>query len=119
MKFSTREELKKTTFIVILLIFLTPYLFVTKVPIKTIKLPKIKPIMKQTKHLQTERKTILFWNSYWNWRHFQMGVGNRGFKLCPRFSNCYTTTRKSKLTDPHEIVDAIVFHGVISNIMAV
>ena len=41
-----------------------------------------------------------------------MGVGNRGFKTCPRFSNCYTTTRKSKLTDPHEIIDAIVFHGV-------
>ena len=45
-----------------------------------------------------------------------MGVGNRGFKTCPRFSNCYTTTRKSKLTDPHEIIDAIVFHGVGLNV---
>ena len=41
-----------------------------------------------------------------------MGVGNRGFKSCPEFKNCYTTTRKTKLTNPNEIIDAIVFHGV-------
>ena len=45
-----------------------------------------------------------------------MGVGNRGFKSCPEFKNCYTTTRKTKLTNPNEIIDAIVFHGVRLNI---
>ena len=73
--------------------------------------------MKTEKSVKTvktisERKTILFWNSYWDWRYFQMGVGNRGFKKCPEFKNCYTTTRKTKLTNPNEIIDAIVFHGV-------
>ena len=48
--------------------------------------------------------------------NFQMGVGNRGFKSCPEFKNCYTTTRKTKLTNPNEIIDAIVFHGVRLNI---
>lgn len=58
------------------------------------------------------KRTILFWNSYWEWTHFQMGAGNRGFKECSGYSNCYTTTRRSKLRDPNEIIDAIVFHGV-------
>ena len=30
----------------------------------------------------SQKKTILFWNSYWNWNHFKMGVGNRGFSKC-------------------------------------
>ena len=70
--------------------------------------------VKKVKTVKTinKRKTILFWNSYWDWRYFQMGVGNRGFKSCPEFKNCYTTTRKTKLTNPNEIIDAIVFHGV-------
>ena len=61
---------------------------------------------------ENDKKTILFWNSYWDWRHFQMGVGNRGFKKCPNFGNCYTTTLRSKLFNPSEKIDAIVFHGV-------
>ena len=31
----------------------------------------------------SQKKTILFWNSYWHWNHFKMGVGNRGFSKCP------------------------------------
>ena len=65
-----------------------------------------------------EKKTILFWNSYWHWKHFQMGVGNRGFQNCS-FTNCYTTTRRSKLRDPHVIIHAIVFHGVDLNMKEV
>jgi len=58
------------------------------------------------------KKTILFWNSYWHWGHFKMGVGNRGFSQCS-FSNCYTTTMKSKLLkNPRVIVNAVIFHGV-------
>ena len=57
------------------------------------------------------KKTILFWNSYWHWSHFQMGVGNRGFAKCSN-TNCYTTTRRSKLQNPLEIIHAIIFHGV-------
>ena len=41
-----------------------------------------------------------------------MGVGNRGFKKCQKSTNCYTTTRRSKLRDPKQRIDAIVFHGV-------
>ena len=70
----------------------------------------------KTLKTNSEKKTILFWNSYWDWKYFQMGVGNRGFKSCPEFKNCYTTTRKTKLTNPNEIIDAIVFHGVGLNI---
>ena len=61
---------------------------------------------------EEEKKTILFWNSYWHWKHFQMGVGNRGFQNCSMYQNCYTTTRRSKLRDPHIVINAIVFHGV-------
>ena len=79
---------------------------------------KIKPskshvnTVKSKNKLKSGRKTILFWNSYWEKGYFDMGVGNRGFNSCPNFCNCYTTRRRSKLTNKHEIVDAVVFHGV-------
>ena len=87
----------------------------TEKSVKTVKTVKTEKSLKTVKTIG-ERKTILFWNSYWDWRYFQMGVGNRGFKSCPEFKNCYTTTTKTKLTNPHEIIDAIVFHGVRLNI---
>ena len=37
------QELKKTTFLIFLFIFLVPYLFVSKPVQQTIKQPKIKP----------------------------------------------------------------------------
>ena len=43
-----------------------------------------------------------------------MGEANEKFKSCPNFNNCYTTIRKSELSDPKFIVDAVVFHGVLS-----
>lgn len=66
--------------------------------------------------VEDTKKTILFWNSYWHWGHYKMGVGRRGFAQCS-FSNCYTTTMKSKLLkNPRVIVDAVIFHGVGLNV---
>ena len=50
-----------------------------------------------------------------HWKHFRMGVGNRGFQNCSSYKNCFTTTRRSKLQDPHIVINAIVFHGVGMN----
>ena len=61
------------------------------------------------------KKTILFWNKYWHWTHFHMGAGNRGFVNCP-YSNCYTTTRRSKLWNKDETIHAVIFHGVRLNL---
>ncbi len=70
-------------------------------------------LKKINKTSTTSKKTILFWNSYWHWKHFQMGTSNRGFeKLGCNFTNCYTTTINSKLRDPNVRVDAVLFHGV-------
>ena len=113
-------EVRKSIVIIFLIIILTPYLFTKKQEIAT-SLPEIDSSKKQvisTKSINrkpSKRKTILFWNSYWEEKYFEMGVGNREFKSCPKFNNCYTTRRKSKLTDENEIIDAIVFHGVVSD----
>ena len=66
-------------------------------------------IVKSTKD---ERLNILFWNSYWNWPFFGMGVGNRGFvsNKC-KYQNCYTTNQREKIRDNHTRIDAIVVHG--------
>ena len=77
----------------------------------SIKLANISKVIKS----EENKKTILFWNSYWHWKHFRMGVGNRGFQNCSSYKNCFTTTRRSKLRDPHIIINAIVFHGVGMN----
>lgn len=51
---------------------------------------------------------ILFWNSYWIWSHFGMGVGNRGFiQAGCEMINCHTTNNRAKF----KVADAIVFHG--------
>ena len=56
--------------------------------------------------------TILFWNGFWNWPFFGMGVGNRGFvaNKC-QYQNCYTTNQRKKLLNQHTRIDAIVVHG--------
>ena len=77
----------------------------------SIKLANISKVIKSAE----DKKTILFWNSFWHWKHFQMGVGNRGFQNCSSYKNCFTTTRRSKLQDPHIVINAIVFHGVGMN----
>ena len=61
---------------------------------------------------ERNRRTILFWNSYWNSEYFDMGKGNKQFKDCPNQKNCYTTKNQTLLYDPNYIVDAVVFHGV-------
>ena len=57
----------------------------------------------------TKRKiVIVFWDSYWNWPDFGMGLGNVGFeKYNCSCTNCFTTTNK-KLS---QSADAIIFHG--------
>ena len=59
-----------------------------------------------------EKLTILFWNRFWNWGYFGMGVGNRGFvsNKC-EYSNCYTTNMRKKLMSRSTRIDAIVVHG--------
>ena len=76
-------ELRKSVAIIFLIVFLTPYLFSTT-SVRTINLPKIKPsenkvnAVKFVKKTVRERKTILFWNSYWDDHYFDMGAGNIG-----------------------------------------
>lgn len=70
--------------------------------------------MKSYNKTVSARKTILFWNSFWNSKYFEMGMGNEKFKSCPNFNNCYTTRKKSELNNPKFIIDAVVFHGVFS-----
>ena len=117
-------ELRKYVTIIFLIVFLTPYLF-SSMSMRTIQLPKIKPLKTQVNTVKSvnktavKRKTILFWNQYWDFKYFKMGAGNRGFKPCPNFHNCYTTTRRSKLINKHEIIDAVVFHGVSLKIYAI
>ncbi len=52
--------------------------------------------------------TILFWNTFWIWPDFGMGLGTSGFMEhnCTCF-NCFTTTDR-KLAS---VADAIIFHG--------
>jgi hypothetical protein len=61
---------------------------------------------------EDERLTILFWNGFWNWPFFGMGVGNRGFisNKC-KYRNCYTTNNRTKLRKSTTRIDAIVVHG--------
>ena len=62
--------------------------------------------------LQDEKLTILFWNGFWNWPFYGMGVGNRGFvsSKC-KYTNCYTTNLRKKLSEKNKRIDAIVVHG--------
>ena len=111
----------------ILTIFTYSYFMNSYVPTSariTLKNPSPKPaeIMEdfsQNKKMvlkaSKEKKTILFWNKYWHWTHFHMGAGNRGFVNCPH-SNCYTTTRRSKLWNKDETIHAVIFHGVRLNL---
>ena len=64
------------------------------------------------KGVDDERLNILFWNGFWNWPFFGMGVGNRGFiaNKC-KYQNCYTTNKRNKLRKSTTRVDAIVVHG--------
>ena len=59
-----------------------------------------------------EKLNILFWNGFWNWPFFGMGVGNRGFvsNKC-KYQNCFTTNQRKKLINTHSRIDAIVAHG--------
>ncbi len=52
--------------------------------------------------------TILFWNSFWIWPDYGMGLGNAGFleHNCS-CSNCHTTTDRKQAA----VADAIIFHG--------
>ena len=67
------QELKKTTFLIFLFIFLVPYLFVSKPVQQTIKQPKIKPsIIEKQLHGRfmvsrntTNISSILFISSWW------------------------------------------------------
>ena len=62
--------------------------------------------------LQDDKLTILFWNGYWNWPFYGMGVGNTGFvaNKC-RYTNCYTTNLRKKLSQKNKRIDAVVVHG--------
>ena len=60
-------------------------------------------------HCPSKKKVIiLFWDPYWQWSDFGMGIGNAGFV---RFNctcrNCFTTTDKRQA----RFADAIIFHG--------
>ena len=61
---------------------------------------------------KNETLNIVFWNGFWNWPFFGMGVGNRGFvaNKC-QYQNCYTTNQRKKITNKHTRIDAIVVHG--------
>lgn len=61
---------------------------------------------------KNEKLNIVFWNGFWNWPFFGMGVGNRGFvaNKC-KYQNCYTTNQRKKITNNHTRIDAIVVHG--------
>ena len=65
-----------------------------------------------TKKDEYDKLTILFWNGFWNWPFYGMGVGNSGFvaNKC-RCKNCYTTNLKKMLLQKHTRIDAIVVHG--------
>ena len=60
-----------------------------------------------------EKLNILFWNGFWNWPFFGMGVGNRGFvsNKC-KYQNCYTTNQRKKIRNNHTRIDAVVVHGI-------
>ena len=60
-----------------------------------------------------QRLNILFWNAFWIWPFFGMGVGNEGFvsNKC-KYQNCYTTNQREKLGDNHTRIDAVVVHGI-------
>ena len=64
------------------------------------------------KKLGKRKKTILFWNGFWNWPFYGMGEGNSGFisNKC-KYTNCYTTNRRSDLFNTEETIDAIIVHG--------
>ena len=57
---------------------------VNKILSETIQQAKIKPsetkvnAAKSVNKIISERKTILFWNSYWDDHYFEMGAGNIG-----------------------------------------
>ena len=55
-----------------------------------------------------EIKVILFWNSFYDHKYFNMGVGSEGFQDCQ--SHCFTTTNRTSLFDPQVKVHAVVFH---------
>lgn len=95
----------------ILLVILTSHYLISKENPEGLKFEESEK-SSETEVKRNGQRTLLFWNSYWHWTHFQMGTGNREFKKCPKFSNCYTTTRRSKLRDPNVIIDAVIFHGV-------
>ena len=69
-------------------------------------------VVENIQPLKDEKLNILFWNGFWNWPFFGMGVGNRGFvsNKC-KYQNCYTTNQRKKITNSHTRVDAIVVHG--------
>ena len=62
--------------------------------------------------MKDENITILFWNSFWVYPLFAMGEGNSGFiKNKCKYTNCFTTHRRSELYQENKKVDAVVVHG--------
>ena len=77
----------------------------TAQPVQAQNVPKQRTVNKP-------RITILFWNSFFHWTFYGMGVGNRGFaKIGCKYTNCYTTTDHNKLNNLKVRVDAVVVHS--------
>nr|XP_040580366.1 uncharacterized protein LOC121128827 [Lepeophtheirus salmonis] len=58
-----------------------------------------------------KRYNILFWNEYFSYSYFGMGLYNEGFlKNKCQFTNCYNSNIQSKWKSGK--FDAIVFHGL-------
>ena len=76
---------------------------------KVLALPEI---IEPPLNIEDEKLNILFWNGFWNWPFFGMGVGNRGFvsNKC-KYQNCFTTNQRKKLINKHSRIDAVVTHG--------
>ena len=57
------------------------------------------------------RINILFWNGFWQWPYHGMGKGNKGFIAhnC-KYTNCYTSIKRSELFQSDKIIDAVIVH---------
>ena len=58
--------------------------------------------------------TILFWNQLWRNPFFGMGTGNEGFvRYKCRYTNCFTTNKRTIFLNGKSQIDAIVVHGPV------